>query len=186
MKTLASLIASPRVLLAGICLCLPSRSAVAQVAADARIGVTPLHIGERIRFEAANNVVSADCDGNVLGFAHDTVRLKPNNGCLHGEFGPGEIKTLFSAGEDRGYRAGHFLIGFFGGAVAGGILGHTIVGNGCTANVPSCDGGVAIAVYTFFGIALGALTGGVAGLAWPAGPAWHPIPLPPDLTISVK
>jgi hypothetical protein len=168
------------------CLCLPFTSVVAQATADARAGVTPLHTGERIRFEAENAVVSADCDVNVLGFAHDTLRVRPNGRCLHGEFGPGEIKTLFSAGEDRGPRAGHFILGLVGGAIAGGLLGHAIAGNGCKSNVQSCDGGLAAFAFTIFGAGLGALTGGVAGLAWPAGPAWHPMPMPPNLTISIK
>jgi hypothetical protein len=187
MMALSKFTASPQVFFVYACLCAPLASLAPQTVADARAGVTPLQIGERIRFQAANEVVSADCDVNVLGFAHDTVRVKPNERCLHGEFGPVEIKALFFAGEDRGARGAHFAIGFAGGAVAGAILGRIVVGNGCKPSYLSCDdAGLAVAVYTILGAALGALTGGVVGLAWPAGPAWHPIPMPPNLTISIK
>jgi hypothetical protein len=172
-----------RVSLICACLCLPFTSVVAQVTADARAGVADLHIGERISFHAASARASADCDGNIIGLARDTIRVGQNEACAGAAYSPGEIQTLEVARGNRGSRWAHLGLGFFGGAVAGGFIG----GLSARKRSASCsDLCSATGLSVIGGVLVGSVGGGLLGIVWPAGAAWHPVPFLPSLTILVN
>jgi hypothetical protein len=145
--------------------------------------VADLRTGERIRFHAASARVSADCDGNIVGLARDTVLVEQNKACIQEAYNQGEIRTLEVARGNRGSRWAHVGLGFFGGAFGGGIIGDLSAPHRSASCSDLCS---ASGLYVIAGVLVGSVGGGLLGLAWPAGPAWHPVPFSPNLTILVK
>ncbi|MGZ3374727.1 MAG: hypothetical protein ACXU9O_15225 [Gemmatimonadaceae bacterium] len=115
---------------------------------------------------------SRSCEGTVFGTVADTILIKPEYGCLKENSARTEISEVHIEGKNRGSRLQHFVYAALIGAIAGGVIGRLVAGDGCT--MPICDDGeFAIGVITTAGVAVGATAGGAVGLALPAGRQWQ-------------
>jgi uncharacterized protein YcfJ len=153
-------------------LLIAAASATAQdYAAGPRAGAT-------VRFKVVDRTsesilpTTRTCEGSVFGTVADTILIKPEYGCLKNNSARTEISDVHIEGKNRGSRLQHFVYATLIGAIAGGVIGRLVAGDGCT--IPGCDdAGFAIAVITTAGMVVGATAGGAVGVALPAGRQWQ-------------
>jgi uncharacterized protein YcfJ len=146
-------------------------------------------VGATVRFNIVDRTsdsilpTSRTCDGFIFSTVSDTILIKPERGCLKNNSGRMEISDVHIEGQNRGSRLEHFVHAALIGAIAGGVIGRLVAGDGCT--MPGCsDGGFAIGVFTMVGVGVGATLGGVVGLALPAGRQWQRLTGIPSLVTS--
>jgi hypothetical protein len=145
--------------------------------------------GATVRFKIVDRTnesvlrTSRTCEGVIFGTVSDTILIEPERTCLKNNSARTEIGDLHIEGENRGSRLQHFVYAGLLGAIAGGVIGRLLAGDGCT--IPGCDdAGFAIGVITTAGVAVGATAGGAVGLALPAGRQWQRLTGIPSLVTS--
>ena len=117
----------------------------------------------------ADTVAGQLCRAWIGAFAGDTLVLNRSASCARGT----RLARVRVYSDDHGSRLKHTGIGFLAGAVAGGVFGRIVAGNGCgSAGFCGDDAGYAIGIITMVGTAAGALVGTVLGVAMPAGRRW--------------
>ena len=138
-------------------------------------------VGARVKFDLVSQGPEAGaeshygCEGTVAGSTADTIRITPSKTCAINGSVRHEVAALQVETGNRGYRILHFLYGVVTGAVAGGLTGLLLAGDGC--RVKGCeDGAYAVAMAATAGIAVGGIIGGAIGLILPAGRTWRALP----------
>jgi len=162
---------------------------IAAASATAQGSAVGPRAGATVRFKIVDRTseriqpTSRTCEGAVFGTVADTILIKPEYGCLKENSERTEISDVHIEGKNRGSRLQHFVYVALIGAVAGGVIGRLVAGNGCTMSI--CDDGeFAIGVITTAGVAVGATAGGAVGLALPAGRQWQRLSGIPSLVTS--
>jgi len=116
----------------------------------------------------SDSLVGHICFAWLGAVAGDTLVLNRSASCVRGS----HVARIRDFTDDRGSRLKHAGIGLLSGAVAGGLVGRLIAGDGCTDMGGCDDAELAIGVITMAGTVAGALVGVVVGVAMPAGRRW--------------
>jgi len=130
-----------------------------RVDAQSEVAVLP---GEPLRLEVvgpAGAPVGAHCSGRVTSAAQDTLIVVAGGSCARGSY----LADLQVIRGDRGSRVDHVALG----ALAGGLVGALVGRKGAKDSYGNISRG-----KMWAGMAVGAVAGGAAGYAFPAGPLW--------------
>jgi hypothetical protein len=116
-----------------------------------------------------SQLTGGSCSAPVAAFDGDTLVLAAQWSCPRGSY----AADLRVARGDNGSRLTHAVLGLIAGAVIGGVIARSSVGDGCVNGACDVqDAGYVSGAATAAGVALGALLGTVAGVALPAGRRW--------------
>ena len=143
-------------------------------APSAETSIRPVHAvapstiahGSTIRFVVGTD--SLLIVGHLTRLTADSLMLERCANCDRLRYGTREISRLeVLRGSSRGR---HFAVGLGAGALAG-VIG-AAVNNAAPCHTDVCD----LRLLGFiFGPAIGALTGGIIGIALPSGQRWEPV-----------
>ena len=129
------------------------------------------HVGELVEARIvgqSDSVADQLCNAWLGAVVGDTLVLNRSASCARGS----HVARVRVHTDDRGSRLKHVGVGLLAGAVAGGLVGRIMAGDGCTGPGGCDDAGLAIGVITMVGTVAGALAGVVVGVAMPAGRRW--------------
>ncbi|MGI9089859.1 MAG: hypothetical protein ACR2GG_02010 [Gemmatimonadaceae bacterium] len=150
-----------------------------------------LAVGDEIRlrtvvFDTTGSGVT--CDASVASVKADTAVLdqaaarrflRPSLVCPSHAFAPGDITELSVVRGDRGSRLSHAGLGAVAGAFLGGVYARISTSGGGPNRNHEDDGIIAVV-----GVEIGALAGGLVGLALPAGKRWERVRNIPPIRIA--